>query len=462
MTAIPIRTSGLSAVAQGIDPTNDLIPMVDVSNTSMATTGTDLKANPRQLGIRLNVMAFGAKGDGNTNDTTAIQNALNACPSVGGTVVFPVGGYKITSGLTSSTPNIALIGEDAGNGGWAAVGLGAVVIQVPASVVGFTFNSAAASTIFQGPVLRGLCFHDTAGTATGAILIKRANGWIVEDCAAVDFNAGYGLRSDGTGTGNPLSQYPEVRNFLAANCLIGIDNNDTNGLKVIGGYIDAHFNDTTAYAASTTGIRNTIGDTLKVLGTIIQGAAIGVDNQNAGNSQSTVIGCRFEGCFVGVKTAGDYDIISNNTFNASAMGGTATGVSVLSTADGTLIRNNNFVAVSTPVSNAGTNTVWDKGAELHMNTAVIQEYATGALGIYNDVFVMHNLIIGEGYGTPDATAKISLGGAAGPSISQGTGVPSFSAAKGSVYIRLDGSSSSTRLYVNTNGTTGWTNVTTAA
>lgn len=44
----------------------------------------------------------------------------------------------------------------------------------------------------------------------------------------------------------------------------------------------------------------------------------------------------------------------------------------------------------------------------------------------------------------------------------GSGAPTLSAAQGSLYLRRDGSSTSTRLYVNTNGTTGWTNVTTAA
>ena len=44
----------------------------------------------------------------------------------------------------------------------------------------------------------------------------------------------------------------------------------------------------------------------------------------------------------------------------------------------------------------------------------------------------------------------------------GSGAPTVSAAQGSLYIRTDGSSTSTRLYVNTNGSTTWTNVTTAA
>jgi hypothetical protein len=43
----------------------------------------------------------------------------------------------------------------------------------------------------------------------------------------------------------------------------------------------------------------------------------------------------------------------------------------------------------------------------------------------------------------------------------GSGAPTVSAAQGSLYIRTDGSSTSTRAYINTNGTTGWTAVTTA-
>jgi hypothetical protein len=43
----------------------------------------------------------------------------------------------------------------------------------------------------------------------------------------------------------------------------------------------------------------------------------------------------------------------------------------------------------------------------------------------------------------------------------GAGTPSLSAAQGSLYINTTGSSTSTRIYVNTNGTTGWTAVTTA-
>ena len=44
----------------------------------------------------------------------------------------------------------------------------------------------------------------------------------------------------------------------------------------------------------------------------------------------------------------------------------------------------------------------------------------------------------------------------------GSGVPTLSAAQGSLYLRSDGSTTNNRMYVNTNGTTGWTAVTTAS
>jgi hypothetical protein len=51
---------------------------------------------------------------------------------------------------------------------------------------------------------------------------------------------------------------------------------------------------------------------------------------------------------------------------------------------------------------------------------------------------------------------------AGFGIYLGSGAPTVSAAKGSLYLRSDGSSSSTRIYVNSDGATTWVNITTAS
>ena len=61
-----------------------------------------------------------------------------------------------------------------------------------------------------------------------------------------------------------------------------------------------------------------------------------------------------------------------------------------------------------------------------------------------------------------ATAGIKVSSTANLGIFYGSAAPTFSAAQGSIYMRTDGSSTSTRLYINTNGSTTWTNVTTAA
>lgn len=60
------------------------------------------------------------------------------------------------------------------------------------------------------------------------------------------------------------------------------------------------------------------------------------------------------------------------------------------------------------------------------------------------------------------SARLLFGTTAGFGIYYGSGAPTVSAAQGSIYLRSDGSSTSTRMYVNTTGSTTWTNVTTAA
>jgi hypothetical protein len=70
-----------------------------------------------------------------------------------------------------------------------------------------------------------------------------------------------------------------------------------------------------------------------------------------------------------------------------------------------------------------------------------------------------------------AGTAVPVGGTAGAGIMMssttnlgvffGSGAPTIAAAQGSLYLRTDGSSTSTRLYVNTTGSTTWTNVTTA-
>ena len=59
------------------------------------------KAHNRMIaGDRVNVLDYGAVGDGTTDDTTAIQAAITAAANSGQSVFFPNGTYRVTSTIT--------------------------------------------------------------------------------------------------------------------------------------------------------------------------------------------------------------------------------------------------------------------------------------------------------------------------------------------------------------------------
>src|SRR5262245_9473702 len=63
-----------------------------------------------------NIKDFGAKGDNITNDTIAIQSAINAAVSAGGGIVFfPPGRYITTSTLICSASAVTLLGVGHGS-----------------------------------------------------------------------------------------------------------------------------------------------------------------------------------------------------------------------------------------------------------------------------------------------------------------------------------------------------------
>lgn len=64
-------------------------------------------------GAVVNVLDYGAVGDGTTNNSVAIQAAIDACP-VGGTIYFPKGYYRTTTQLTSKN-NISWLGDGVGS-----------------------------------------------------------------------------------------------------------------------------------------------------------------------------------------------------------------------------------------------------------------------------------------------------------------------------------------------------------
>src|SRR4051812_37698536 len=60
---------------------------------------TDVAPFSGVMGPVYNVKAYGALGDGVTDDTVAIQAALTACGVKGGIVFLPIGKYIVTGSL---------------------------------------------------------------------------------------------------------------------------------------------------------------------------------------------------------------------------------------------------------------------------------------------------------------------------------------------------------------------------
>lgn len=75
------------------------------------------KVNNRMIdGSVVNVIDFGAVGDGVNDDTSAIQAAINSVSTVGGEVFIPKGIYKVTSTIYIQSSSTTLIGENPSTG----------------------------------------------------------------------------------------------------------------------------------------------------------------------------------------------------------------------------------------------------------------------------------------------------------------------------------------------------------
>lgn len=98
-------------------------------------------------------------------------------------------------------------------------------------------------------------------------------------------------------------------------------------------------------------------------------------------------------------------------------------------------------------------------ATLGSSDFLVIDTTTGNVSFVGNEAILTGTAIPAG-GTAGAGYKFSS--TANFGVFFGSGAPTLSAAKGSLYLRSDGSGTGDRMYVNTNGTTGWTNVTTAA
>jgi len=136
-----------------------LIPKFDLKNGGSTPSGAINRDINLKLADCLSVKDFGAAGDGSTDDTAAIQAAINAAEVItNGIVYFPSGTYKTSSSLNINL-NVSLIST-----GGATI-KPTVALTSPCINVGVIGSTPRTSTA----IIENIILDGTATTSSGAL-----------------------------------------------------------------------------------------------------------------------------------------------------------------------------------------------------------------------------------------------------------------------------------------------------
>ena len=102
--SVSLNTTSLSNAA------HTLTAKATDTSGATATTSVTVNVSNGTSGNTLNVLNYGATGNGSTNDTSAINSAISALQP-GDTLLFPCGTYLTTSQLTLNLSNITIDGS---------------------------------------------------------------------------------------------------------------------------------------------------------------------------------------------------------------------------------------------------------------------------------------------------------------------------------------------------------------
>ena len=342
----------------------------------------------------IDIRAYGAVGDGVTDDTTAIQNALNAAKSMGAIVWAPPGKYLIATGPLIIYDHTTFMGPLRVNGEWyAQTGLGAVLIN---NTTGDTldFNNTGALASLNSSVT-GLSFE---GSSTGTFIKLGANvnNIVIADCSfvgrttAIDTAGGYTLKilsnmmSGQSGTALLLSaggtHVVVEKNYLRAGSSHAIASTGASGVtglyirdNIITGFTAASVNvlDFSTAAARIVAFEITNNDMEGNTGA----SAVGIALTNAGSG--LIAGNSFSTIANGINLAGTTAqvFISHNSF--PSISGTYA-IQVGASCVQNIIGTNNGLSTALVSDSAADTTHLELGVPKNNQTKIVEARGSGS------------------------------------------------------------------------------------
>lgn len=296
------------------------------------------------------VTRHGAVGDGSTDDSTAIQAALDAIPASGGVVAFPPGVYRIGTKLTADQRGLVVMGFGGSSYNEDVSGANGVTLLGDAGVTIFEFSNAG-GLVHSGPRIQGINFREASEGKTSTLLsIKNANRWGVVECTFRGGAVGFSLDADG----GDVSWGRADRNTFVL-CTVGFDIPNGCGTSSIIGQ---------EFTGCTTGMRlmpsSYLTGEISMFACKFDGGTTGLHTKA---QTLRLYGSGFEQCVTGVlierdaalhNNSGEANMISGCDFNGVSM---TTGVSIGSGCVDTLLVGNWFEAdVGTLIDDSGTRT----------------------------------------------------------------------------------------------------------
>ena len=143
-------------------------------------------------------MTYGATGNGTTDDTKAIQAAINAVAATGGIVYFPPGTYNLSTDLLLTAPGVTLQGA----------GMNATLLLAPVSMRANAITVSAANCTIEDLAINGRYTSQTgrpgAGYQSAVNLASGSSDLTISACYLYN-TMGNAIGNATTGAGNNLT-----------------------------------------------------------------------------------------------------------------------------------------------------------------------------------------------------------------------------------------------------------------